>query len=203
MRWRLQGRDVPHRIRAARPQDRRAARSDRSRLAEHLLRPRGVTTARQSDGRCHPPRHRSGRGAELRRHGPRGLQKGASGVQTAYDITCSRRSGIGVADQSAGGSLVVAHFTGTRDQELPGVPARRQSEPAGPVFPTRLGHAVPLRPVTAEIRCRDADRVRRPRPRLSHHRHQRRSRTDLYSLACNLYFGLVLASHSPERRMAH
>ena len=41
-----------------------------------------------------------------------GLTKGTSGVQTAYDIFLLAPLGIGVADQSAGGSLVVAYLTG-------------------------------------------------------------------------------------------
>ena len=41
-----------------------------------------------------------------------GLTKGMSGVQTAYDIFLLAPLGIGVADQSAGGSLVRAYVTG-------------------------------------------------------------------------------------------
>ena len=37
-----------------------------------------------------------------------GLTKGHSGVQTAYDVFLIAPLGIGVSDQSAGGSLVVA-----------------------------------------------------------------------------------------------
>jgi 5'-nucleotidase/UDP-sugar diphosphatase len=41
-----------------------------------------------------------------------GLMKGTYGVQTAYDVFLLAPLGIGVADQSAGGSLVVAYLTG-------------------------------------------------------------------------------------------
>ena len=41
-----------------------------------------------------------------------GLPKGTAGVQSAYDIFLLAPLGIGVADQSAGGSLVVAYLTG-------------------------------------------------------------------------------------------
>ena len=42
----IRGRDVAHRIRAARPQDGRADCGDRPRLDEHILRPRCLATAR-------------------------------------------------------------------------------------------------------------------------------------------------------------
>jgi len=41
-----------------------------------------------------------------------GLTKGNSGVQTVYDVFLLAPLGIGVADQSAGGSLVVVYLTG-------------------------------------------------------------------------------------------
>ena len=114
-------------------------------------------------------------------------------MQTAYDIFLIAPLGIGVVDQSAGGSLVVAHFTGREIKNCLEYFLVGQSEPARPVFSARVGHAVPLRPFSAALRRRDGDRVRRSGPRLSRHRHLGRVE-ELYSLACNLYLGLMLAS---------
>ena len=100
-----------------------------------------------------------------------GLLKGTSGVQTAYDVFLLAPLGIGVADQSAGGSLVVAYFTGREIKNCLEFFLAGQSKLAGTVLSARLRHAVSLRLVSTEIRRGDPDRAWRSRPRLSRHRH--------------------------------
>ena len=102
-----------------------------------------------------------------------GLMKGTSGVQTAYDIFLIAPLGIGVADQSAGGSLVRAYVTGREIKHcleflLPGNPNL-----PGQVLPSRVRHAFRVRPRSPTLRRGDGDRARRSGPWLSRHRHLR------------------------------
>jgi 5'-nucleotidase / UDP-sugar diphosphatase len=95
-----------------------------------------------------------------------GLTKGKSGLQTVYDVFLIAPLGIGVSDQSAGGSLVVVYLTGREIKNCLEFLLIGNPEPARAVFPSGLGNAVLLRPVTIEIRCRDPNRARGSRPRL-------------------------------------
>jgi 5'-nucleotidase / UDP-sugar diphosphatase len=122
-----------------------------------------------------------------------GLTKGTSGVQTAYDVFLIAPLGIGVVDQSAGGSLVVAHFTGREiksclefllagNPNLPGQYFPRVSgmrfryDSSRPRYDTVTG--IELGDLTRGYRAIDISGASR----------------ELYSLAGNLYLGLMLAS---------
>ena len=122
-----------------------------------------------------------------------GLTKGTSGVQTAYDIFLLAPLGIGVADQSAGGSLVRAYVTGREIKNcleffLPGnpnLPGQYYPRVAGMRF--RYDLARPRFDAVTEIALGDPARGYRPID-ISE------ASTTLYSLACNLYLGIILAS---------
>jgi 5'-nucleotidase len=122
-----------------------------------------------------------------------GLTKGASGVQTAYDIFLLAPLGIGVADQSAGGSLVLAYFTGREMKNcleflLPGnpnLPGQYYPRVSGMRF--RYDLSRPRFDAVTGIEVGDLTRGYRAID-LSE------TSTALYSLACNLYFGIILAS---------
>jgi 5'-nucleotidase / UDP-sugar diphosphatase len=70
-----------------------------------------------------------------------GLTKGTSGVQTVYDVFLLAPLGIGVADQSAGGSLVAVYLTGREIKNCLEFL----------LIGTRFGNAFPLRHVTTEV----------------------------------------------------
>ena len=105
-----------------------------------------------------------------------GLTRGKSGVQTVYDVFAVAPLGAGVVDtdgrQRAGDRLL--HRPGA--EESARVLSRRQPGPPRRVFPPRLRHEVPLRPVAPEVRRRDGHRAGRPRSRLPRDRHQRQGR---------------------------
>ena len=122
-----------------------------------------------------------------------GLTKGASGVQEAYDLFLLAPIGIGVADQSAGGSLVVAYLTGHEIKNcleflLPGNPNL-----PGQYFPRVSGmrfHYDLSRPkfdAVTQIEFGDLARGYRAIDISD-------AAKELYSLTCNLYFGIILAS---------
>ena len=121
------------------------------------------------------------------------LPKGNSGVQSAYDLFLLAPLGIGVADQSAGGSLVVAWLTGREIKNaleylLPGNP-----NVPGQYFPRVLGmrfHYDLSRPkfgAVTRIEVGDLDRGYRVIDISG-------TAAALYSVACNLYLGIILAS---------
>ncbi len=122
-----------------------------------------------------------------------GLTKGTSGVQTAYDIFLLAPLGIGVVDQSAGGSLVRAYVTGREIKNcleflLPGnpnLPGQYYPRVSGMRFEYDLARphydavtAIELGYLARGYRAIDISGTSQ----------------ELYSLACNLYFGIVLAS---------
>lgn len=122
-----------------------------------------------------------------------GLTKGTHGVQTAYDLFLLAPLGIGVADQSAGGSLVVAYFTGREIKNcleflLPGNPNL-----PGQYFPRVSGMRFrydPSRPkfdAVTQIELGDLARGYRVIDTTENAK-------EILAVACNLYFGLVLAS---------
>ena len=121
------------------------------------------------------------------------LPRGASGVQTPYDIFLVAPLGIGVADQSAGGSLVVAYFTGREIKNcleffLPGSPNL-----PGQYFPRvsgmrfRYDLSRPKFDAVTQIELGDLDRGYRAIDISD-------TAKELYGLACNLYVGLFIAS---------
>ena len=122
-----------------------------------------------------------------------GLTKGTSGVQTAYDIFLIAPLGIGVADQGAGGSLVRAYVTGREIKNcleffLPGnpnLPGQYFPRVSGMRF--RYDLSRPQFDAVTAIELGDLARGYRAVD-LSD------TSTTLYSLACNLYLGIILAS---------
>lgn len=122
-----------------------------------------------------------------------GLLRGTSGVQTAYDIFLLAPLGIGVADQSAGGSLVVGYLTGREIKNcleffLPGnpnLPGQYFPRVSGMRF--RYDLSRPKFDAVTQIELGD----------LAHgYRAIDISETakELYSLTCNLYLGIMLVS---------
>jgi 5'-nucleotidase len=122
-----------------------------------------------------------------------GLAKGTSGVQTAYDIFLIAPLGIGVADQSAGGSLVQAYLKAREIKNcleflLPGnpnLPGQYYPRVSGMRF--RYDLSRPRYDAVVEIEIGDLTRGYRPVDISA-------TATELYSLACNLYMGIMLAS---------
>lgn len=122
-----------------------------------------------------------------------GLPKGASGVQTAYDVFLLAPLGIGVSDQSAGGSLVVAYLTGREIKNcleflLPGnpnLPGQYFPRVSGMRF--RYDLSRPKYDAVTQIELGDLARGYRIIDISD-------TAKELHSLACNLYFGIVLAS---------
>lgn len=130
-----------------------------------------------------------------------GLLKGNTGVQTAYDVFLLAPLGIGVADQSAGGSLVVVHLTGREIKNCLEFLLAGNPNLPGQYFPrvsgTRFNYDAsrPQFDTVTRIELGDLDRGYRPMD-LSD------EATPLYSVACNLYFGLVLASVPQKKKGA-
>ena len=97
---------------------------------------------------------RANRLRRVRRGAPRRRRRGHDGRQRARDRLLHRPG----AEESAR------------------VLARGQPGPPRRVFPPRLRHEVPLRPVAPEVRRRDGHRAGRPRSRLPRDRHHREGR---------------------------
>lgn len=120
-----------------------------------------------------------------------GMIKGSTGVQTAYDIFLLAPLGIGVKDSSAGGSLVVAHLTAREIKNIlefllvgnPNLPGEYFPRVSGMRF--RYDPSRPRFDAVTEIELGDIDQGYRP-INISE------SATQLYSVACNLYFGLIM-----------
>ncbi len=124
-----------------------------------------------------------------------GLTKGKSGLQTVYDVFLLAPLGIGVSDQSAGGSLVLVYLTGREikncleflligNPNLPGQYFPRVSgirfryDPTRPKFDSVT--QIDLGDLASGYRTIDLSDTS----------------TTLYSVACNLYFGLMIMSIS-------
>ena len=126
-----------------------------------------------------------------------GLTKGKSGVQTAYDVFLLAPLGIGVSDQSAGGSLVLVYLTGREIKNClefmlignPNLPGQYFPRVSGMRF--RYDMTRPKSDAVTQIELGDLATGYRTID-ISE------AATDLYSVACNLYFGLVLASISKK-----
>ncbi len=122
-----------------------------------------------------------------------GLTKGTAGVQTAYDVFLLAPLGIGVADQSAGGSLVVAYLTGREIKNCLEFLLIDNPNLPGQYFPRVSGMRLrydPSRPkydAVTKIELGDLSRGYRAIDISD-------KSNDLYSLGCNLYLGIVLAS---------
>jgi len=124
-----------------------------------------------------------------------GLTKGNSGVQTVYDVFLLAPLGIGVADQSAGGSLVVVYLTGREIKNClefmlignPNLPGQYFPRVSGMRF--RYDLSRPKFDAVTQIELGDLARGYRTIDISD-------KSTNLYSVACNLYFGLVLISIS-------
>ena len=122
-----------------------------------------------------------------------GLPKGESGVQTAYDVFLLAPLGIGVKDHSAGGSLIVAYLTGREIKNClefllvgnPNLPGQYFPRVSGMRF--RYDPSRPRFDTITEIELGDLDRGYLQID-ISE------GAEALYSVGCNLYFGLVLAS---------
>jgi 5'-nucleotidase / UDP-sugar diphosphatase len=139
-----------------------------------------------------------------------GLTKGNSGVQTVYDVFLLAPLGIGVADQSAGGSLVVVYLMGWEIKSClefllignPNLPGQYFPRVSGMRF--RYDPSQPKFDAVTQIELGDLARGYRTIDISD-------ESTNLYSVACNLYFDLVLVSISrkagvplvPKKRMGH
>jgi 5'-nucleotidase len=124
-----------------------------------------------------------------------GLTKGNSGEQTVYDVFLLAPLGIGVADQSAGGSLVVVYLTGREIKNClefllignPNLPGQYFPRVSGMRFRYDLSRS--KFDAVTQIELGDLARGYRTIDISD-------KSTNLYSVACNLYFGLVLISIS-------
>jgi 5'-nucleotidase / UDP-sugar diphosphatase len=125
-----------------------------------------------------------------------GLTKGKSGVQTAYDVFLIAPLGIGVSDQSAGGSLVAVYLTGREIKNClefmlignPNLPGQYFPRISGMRF--RFDMSRPKFDAVTQIELGDRARGYRAI--------DINASANLYNVACNLYFGLVLASISKK-----
>ncbi len=122
-----------------------------------------------------------------------GLTKGTSGVQTAYDIFLLAPLGIGVADQSAGGSLVLAYLTGREIKNClefllagnPNLPGQYFPRVSGLRF--RYDSSRPQYDAVTAIELGDLARGYRAIDISD-------SSKTLYGVACNLYLAIVLVA---------
>lgn len=127
-----------------------------------------------------------------------GLTKGTTGVQTAYDVFLLAPLGIGVLDTSAGGSLVVAHLTAREIKSIlefllvgnPNLPGEYFPRVSGMRFRYDMSRA--MFDAVTEIELGDMEKGYRPIDI------SEGATTELYSVACNLYFGLIM-KQIPER----
>lgn len=122
-----------------------------------------------------------------------GLQKGSSGVQSAYDVFLLAPLGIGVMDESAGGSLVVSYLTGKEIKNCleflllgnPNLPGQYFPRVSGMRF--KYDETRPKFDWVTQIEIGDQDRGYRAISISA-------DSNDLYSVSCNLFFGLILNS---------
>ena len=122
-----------------------------------------------------------------------GLTKGTSGLQTAYDVFLIAPIGIGVADQSAGGTVIVAYFTGREIKTClefllvgnPNLPGQYFPRVSGMRFSYDMSR--PTFDAVTQIELGDAGHGYRAIDTSE-------AAKELYSLACNLYLGIVLNS---------
>lgn len=126
-----------------------------------------------------------------------GLIKGTKGLQTAYDVFLIAPIGIGVEDQTAGGSLLKVYFTGREIKNclellLPGNP----NQP-GQYFPRvsgmrfRYDMSRPKFDAVVNIESGDMTNGYRSIDITG-------EANELYSLACNTYVGIMLVSLSKK-----
>ena len=119
------------------------------------------------------------------------LPKGKTGVQTAYDLFLLAPLGIGVNDQSAGGSLVVAYLTGKEIKNClefflvgnPNLPGQYYPRVSGMRF--RYDMSRPKFDAITEIELGDLASRYRPIDMSA-------DADALYSVSCNLFFALML-----------
>jgi len=126
-----------------------------------------------------------------------GLKKGARGVQTMYDVFLIAPLGIGVADQSAGGSLVVGYLTGREIKNClefllignPNLPGQYFPRVSGIRFRYDLSRS--KFDAVTQIELGDLTIGYRPVD-ISF------GSTTLYSVACNLFFAIMMVSISQK-----
>lgn len=126
-----------------------------------------------------------------------GLTKGKSGLQTVYDVFLLAPLGIGVSDQSAGGSLVLVYFTGREIKNCLEFLLIGNPNLPGQYFPRVSGmrfHYDPSRPKFDAVTQIDLGDLARGYRTID----LSETSTTLYSVACNLYFGLALISISKK-----
>lgn len=122
-----------------------------------------------------------------------GLPKGSAGVQTAYDAFLLAPIGIGVEDQSAGGSLLVAYLTGHEIKNSlefllvgnPNLPGQYFPRVSGIRF--EYDESRENLDAVTKIELGNFDEGYREIDTSP-------GATDIYSVSCNLYFGLILNS---------
>lgn len=121
------------------------------------------------------------------------LTRGTSGVQTAYDVFQLAPLGIGVADQSTGGSLVLAYLTAREIKNCLEFLLAGNPNLPGQYFPRVSG--IRFRYDTSRSQYDAVTEIE-----LGDLAHGYRaidisgSSKELYGVACNLYLGIVLAS---------
>lgn len=122
-----------------------------------------------------------------------GLTKGNTGMQTAYDVFLLAPLGIGINDQSAGGSLIMAYLTGREIKNCLEFMLAGNPNLPGQYFPRVSGMRFsydPSRPhfdTVTKLELGDIDEGYRAID-------VSESATQLYSVACNVFLGLLLAS---------
>lgn len=122
-----------------------------------------------------------------------GLQQGTSGVQNVYDVFLLAPLGVGVEDHSTGGSLIVAYLTAREIKNCieylllgnPNLPGQYFPRVSGMRF--RYDPSRPQFDTITEIELGDVEN--------GYRQIDISEESDtLYSVSCNLYFGLILAS---------
>ena len=114
---------------------------------------------------------KSGHRLQRQRADARRLDTGE--VRRANSLRCIRRGAARRRCRGSDGRQCTRDWLlhGPGVEESARISACGQPDPPRRVFPPRLRHEVPLRPVAPEVRRRDGHRIGRPRPRLPRHRH--------------------------------
>jgi len=122
-----------------------------------------------------------------------GLKKGSSGIQSSYDIFLLAPLGIGVRDESAGGSLIVSYLTGNEIKNCleyllvgnPNLPGQYFPRVSGMRF--KFDETRPKFDWVTQIELGDLDNGYRTISIST-------DASEIYSVSCNLFFGLILKS---------